>query len=245
MVLTLKRRGLLMLATIAALSGGCGSTSPKTSIAPSQPPVAVTAGNVVQPSQPSTPASSLDDYVIGPQDLLQISVFQADALSRKVRVSSRGSITLPPIGLVQAAGLTSAELETQIAAQLRDCCMQDPQVSIFIEEFVSQRVTVEGEVKTPGVYPLHGRTTLLQAVALAAGSSNLADLSNVAIMREQRGGDGVKDMLVFDLREIREGKIADPVIQGNDVIVVSRSSSQALLKNITDTLRGFVGFRNL
>jgi len=189
---------------------------------------------------PVEPASNSDDYIIGPHDLLEISVFQVEELSRKVRVNSRGMLTLPLIGVVHAAGRTAADVETDIAEKLLECCLQDPQVSIFIQEFVSQRVTVEGEVDKPGVYPLTGRTTLLQAIAMASGAAQLADLADVRVFRDQN--DGTKAQLTFDLRDIREGKIADPLIRGNDIVVVGRSGSLSLIKGVTDTLRGFIGF---
>lgn len=182
--------------------------------------------------------SNIDDYLIGPHDLLEISVFQVEELSRKVRVNSRGTFSLPLIGMIEAAGRSAADVEADIAAKLLDCCLQDPQVSIFIEEFVSQRVTVEGEVQNPGVYPISGKTSLLQALAMAAGSGQLADHSDVRVFRDK--DDGTKELLVYDLNDIREGTIPDPQIRGNDIVVVGRSGSRSFIKGITDTLRGFV-----
>ncbi len=127
------------------------SASPTTNIAPPAP----------------TGAPSVEDYRIGSQDLLELQVFGIDALNRTVRVNSRGFISLPLVGLVQAAGLTSEELEEALAAKLAQDYLQNPQVSVFIKEFTSQRVTVEGAVKKPGVYPLKGRTSLLQTLATA------------------------------------------------------------------------------
>lgn len=183
---------------------------------------------------------SSQDYVIGPHDLLEISVFRVDELSRTVRVNSRGTISMPMIGMIQAAGSTAAEVEDQIAARLLECCLQDPQVSIFIKEFVSQRVTVEGEVEKPGVYALTGRTTLLQALAMASGVGELAELEDVRVFRDQQ--DGTKEQLLFDIKAIREGAQQDPVIQGNDIVVVNRSGSKGLIRDVTNTLRGFIGF---
>jgi polysaccharide export outer membrane protein len=183
---------------------------------------------------------STHDYVIGPHDLLEISVFRVDELSRTVRVNSRGAISMPMIGTIQAAGMTAAEVEDQIAARLLECCLQDPQVSIFIKEFVSQRVTVEGEVEKPGVYALTGRTTLLQALAMASGVGELAELGDVRVFRDQQ--DGTKEQLLYDIKAIREGVQPDPVIQGNDIVVVNRSGSKGFIRDVTNTLRGFIGF---
>jgi polysaccharide biosynthesis/export protein len=123
---------------------------------------------------------------------------------------------------------------------LTECCLQDPQVSIFIKEFVSQRVTVEGEVLKPGIFPLSGRTSLLQAIALASGASQIADVNEVSIFRTLQ--NGTKEQLVFDLEAIRTGKQDDPLIQGNDIVVVGGSATRSVVKGVADTLRGFIGF---
>lgn len=180
------------------------------------------------------------EYLMGPHDLLEITVFQVEDLSRTVRVNARGSFSLPMVGQVDAAGRTASEVEAMISDKLRECCLQEPQVTIFIKEFVSQRVTVEGEVAKPGVYALTGRTTLLQALAMASGAGQLAELNEVRIFRTQP--DGMKETLVFDIEAIRAGTQADPAIQGNDVVVVAKSGSLATIKSVTDTLRGFIGF---
>lgn len=186
------------------------------------------------------PEMNQQEYLIGPHDLIEVTVFQVEDLSRTVRVNARGSFSLPLIGAVDAAGRTASDVEALISDKLRDCCLQDPQVTIFIKEFVSQRVTVEGEVAKPGVYALSGRTTLLQAIAMAAGAGQLAELNEVRIFRTLP--DGLKEGLSYDLEAIRAGSQADPVIQGNDVVVVSKSGSLTAVKGITDTLRGFIGF---
>jgi polysaccharide biosynthesis/export protein len=228
---------------------GCNATTPRQPDAAAQSPyghegapmLASAADSAMSAAlQPMKLVSSVDEYVIGPHDLLEISVFQVEELSRDVRVNSRGNFSLPLIGVVQASGLTSAEIEADIAAKLGECCLQNPQVSIFIKEFVSQRVTVEGDVQKPGVYPLTGRTTLLQAIAMASGSAELADLSDVRVFRQLK--DGTVEQLQYNVNQIRAGKTPDPQIQGNDVVVIGRSGSLSLIKGVTDTLRGFIGF---
>lgn len=180
------------------------------------------------------------DYFIGPYDLLEITVFQVEDLSRTVRVNARGNFSLPLIGQIEAAGHTASDLEAVISAKLSECCMQEPQVSIFIKEFVSQRVTVEGEVAKPGIYPLTGKTTLLQAIAMASGMGQLAEEEEVRIFRST--ADGTKETLLFNLEAIRGGAVVDPPIQGNDIVVVGKSGARTVVKNISDTLRGFIGF---
>jgi polysaccharide export outer membrane protein len=183
------------------------------------------------------------EYLIGPYDLLEVTVFQVEELSRVVRVNARGGFSLPMVGYVEAAGRTASQVESAIVEKLLECCLQEPQVSIFIKEFVSQRVTVDGEVAKPGIYSLTGRTTLLQALAMAAGAGQLAELSEVRIFRNL--ADGRKETLLFNIEAIRSGAQVDPVIQGNDVVVVGRSGTLSVIKGVSDTLRGFIGFGTL
>jgi polysaccharide export outer membrane protein len=142
------------------------------------------------------------DYRVGAQDLLEISVFGVDSLNKTVRVNSNGQITLPLIGGVQAGGHTIPELEQDIAAKLSKSYLQNPQVSVFVKEYTSQRITLEGALKNPGIYPITGKTTLLQSVALAGGLDPLADLGGVVVFRQIKGK---KMAAVFDMRKLRSG----------------------------------------
>jgi polysaccharide export outer membrane protein len=205
------------------------------------PPIASTgSGGPNSTGAKSTVSVKMDDYRIGPHDLLDISVFQVPDLSRTVRVNSRGLISLPLIGAVQAGGLTSDQLETSIASKLAESYLQDPQVSVFIKEYISQRVTVEGSVQKAGVYQLTGPTTLLQAIAMASGTDQLADESAIKVFRD--GGNGQRQTLVYDLDAIRSGKIADPEIKGDDVVVVEKSSGRSFVKSVTDSIRGILSY---
>jgi len=190
------------------------------------------------PASLSAEQNQADDYRIGPQDLLEIQVFGIDELSRTVRVNTRGNISLPLIGLVQAAGLTSQGLETHIATLLAEEYLQNPQVSVFIEEYASQRVTVGGAVKKPGIYPLKGQTTLLQAIAAAEGLEKLANPEDVKLLRNGPAGEKLTQR--YNLNDISEGYSVDPIVQGNDIVVVGENKTKAFMKDVTDTLRGFV-----
>lgn len=199
-----------------------------------------TLGVAIAQDKPTAPSNKLDEYQIGAQDLIELSVFQAPELSRTVRVNSRGLISLPLIGAVEAGGLSAQELEVAIAAKLAAGYLRDPQVSVFIKEFVSQRVTIEGAVKKTGVYPLKSSTTLLQALALAEGIDPLADEDEVKIFREN--GAGQRQALSYNLKAIRAGQAEDPQIKGNDLVVVEKSATRTAIKNVTDTIRGFLSF---
>lgn len=169
------------------------------------------------------------DYRIGTSDLIAIKVFQAEELNQKVRVDPRGNISLPLIGSIRAEGLSQYSLETQIANRLKEKYLQNPQVSVSIEEFTSQRVTVEGEVQKAGVFPIQGEITLLQALALAGGPSNLADPSKIVLFRKK--GNQVK-AYNLNLDKIRSGKAQDPYIRNDDRIIAHRSGSRYWLREV-------------
>ncbi|WP_295396201.1 polysaccharide biosynthesis/export family protein [uncultured Thiodictyon sp.] len=166
-------------------------------------------------------ASSDNDYVIGPEDLIKIEVYGAETMNRSVRVNARGQVVMPLIGLVQAGGLTSDQLAAEIAARLGKDYMQNPQVLIFIQEYTSQRVTVVGAVNKPGVYPLKGRATLVQAVASAGGPSKVANIRLVKIMRLKP--DGERNVMEYNMRDIQDGRVRDPEIHGEDLVLVDTS----------------------
>lgn len=173
-----------------------------------------------------TPGSAA--YKIGPQDVLEISVFKVPDLSRSVQVADVGSINLPLVGEVQAAGRTARDLERDLAKKLGAKYLQSPQVTVYVKEYNSRRVTIDGAVKKPGVYPIRAKTTLVQFIAMAEGFTELADSSSVAVFRTV---DGKRSAARFDLDEIRSGTAEDPVIQEGDVIVVSQSATKTAFQN--------------
>ncbi len=227
-----------LLAVLQSVAGcaGPGPTAVDDIAAPE-----VASATLTAPGAPTAAAGeqnlAAEEYRIGPQDLLELKVFGVKDLEREVRVSSSGSISLPLIGMVKAAGLTSQELEAELATQLAKDYLQNPQVSVFIKEYTSQRVTVEGEVKKPGIYPLKGRTTLLQALASAEGLTTLADL-NVKVFRADPV-TGNRKAMAFDLEKIREGVIHDPEVRNDDVIQVGQSQGKATAKQIIDFILPF------
>ena len=159
-----------------------------------------------------------NDYRIGAQDKINITVFQEPELSlQDVQVDAGGSILLPLIGSVKASGRTTTELSQEIAERLDSRFLVDPQVSVIVSSSVSQKVVVEGSVTEPGVYEVRGRTTLLEALAMAKGPSRVAQFNEVAIFRMV---DGQRMGALFDLKAIRRGEAADPEIKGNDTVVV-------------------------
>ena len=195
-----------------------------------------TTGNLSPPDTTSASGAykGASDYRIGAQDLLQISVFGVKDLDKDVRVNSNGQISLPLIGGVMAGGRTIPELEAELAKKYSEGFLQKPQVTVFVKEFTSQRITVEGAVKKPGIFPITGKTTLLQAIALAEGvDDKIADLSGIVVMRQVGGR---KQAAVFDLRQVRRGTIEDPQLYGDDVIVVEQSGSKTAFRRFIESV---------
>lgn len=223
-----------LLACLAALSTAVSAVESGQNIAPA--PAA--SPYAAQPADPLKQVA--DEYRIGPSDLIEISVFQVPELSKTVRVGARGTLTLPLVGQVEAGGLTAQELEILLADKLSKNYLQDPQVSVFIKEFISQRVTVEGSVNKPGVFPISGKTTLLQAIAMAGGLDKLADPNDIKLFRDR--ADGTRETIPFDLEPIRKGESPDPVLSTSDVIVVGKSGARSTIKDIAETVRDFSVF---
>jgi polysaccharide export outer membrane protein len=173
------------------------------------------------------------EYRIGPQDLLEVSVFLNQDLKREVRVNTVGQISLPLIGSVQVGGKTVQELESDLTAAYGRSYLQNPQVNVFIKEFTSQRVTLEGSIAKPGIYPITGRTSLLQAIAIGGGTQALANETSVVVFRVVKGQ---RMAAVFDLKQIRSGQAEDPEIFGDDIVVVDKSQVKSTFRAVIESL---------
>lgn len=201
------------------------------------------------PQNLSVPIVSLGrDYRVGPNDLLDVEVLDLDKdnAKRTVRVNAAGAISLPLIGAIVVAGLTAQQVEAHIAARYSEKYLQNPQVSVFIKEFTTERITVDGAVVKPGIYPLTGQITLLRALALAGGFGQIADSNEVMLFRVNEKGQ--RQVAVFDVDKIRAGKSDDPAIKGDDLIVVQRDNNRRLLKDsifrdVLDSINPFSIFR--
>jgi polysaccharide biosynthesis/export protein len=168
-------------------------------------------------------------YQIGPFDKLIIDVFGIDELSRKeVQTDAGGRISFPLAGVIEATGKTPSEVERIIEERLRGRFVRNPQVTVNLKETVSQVITVDGEVKEPGLYPVVGRMTLMRAVATAKGLSELAKQDDVVIFRTVKGQ---KLAGLYNLRAIRRGAYDDPEVFANDVVIVGNSAGRRLFKD--------------
>jgi polysaccharide export outer membrane protein len=232
-------RAILACGCIAAAADVCAQEGDKLSLKLSDE---LTAGTMAVRAVPSAMRPASKDYRIGAEDLLEIQVFGVDQLTRTVRVNTRGLISLPLVGNLEVGGLTAQQAEALIVTRLGETFLQNPQVSLFIKEYTSQRVTIEGAVNKPGVYPLRGPTTLLQTLAVAGGQANLSDMAEVMLFRGH--DDGKRETLVYDVDRIRSGELEDPTVLSEDLIVVKRSKARTILKDsilrdIIDTVNPF------
>ena len=178
-------------------------------------------------------ATTKGAYKIGALDVLEISVFKVPELSKSVQVADTGTINLPLVGEIRAAERTAQDIEHDLTAQLSGKYLRNPQVTVYVREYNSQRATIEGAVKKPGVYPIKGRTTLLQFIAMAESLDRDAASGEVAIFRVI---NGKRHAAKYDVEEIRNGKAADPEIEQGDVIVVDTSSSKVFFSGFVKML---------
>lgn len=168
-------------------------------------------------------------YVVGPLDKLSVKVFGVEELSLEVQTDAGGRFSYPLIGEVEAAGLQPSDLARQIETRLAGSYVRNPQVTVNLVESVSSLVTVDGQVKQPGRYPVIGNMTLMQTVAVAGGNSEFAKLDDVVVFRTV---DGKRYAGLYNLQAIRRGNYADPQIYGNDIVVVGDSQARRLFNNI-------------
>lgn len=186
-------------------------------------------GQALPPPDPTRAVVGAEEYRVGPMDTLDINVYQAPDLTRVVQVDAAGQIGMPLIGSVAVAGKTVNEIRVDIVDRLKNRYLKSPEVTVAVKEFASQKVTVDGSVAQPGVYPLIGKTTLVQSIAMARGVNREANQKKVAIFRVV---NSQRMVAVFDLDQIRTGKIADPQIYANDVVFVDRSGGKTLWRDV-------------
>ncbi|MFU7527168.1 polysaccharide biosynthesis/export family protein [Qipengyuania sp. ASV99] len=157
---------------------------------------------------------------LGALDKVRIEVFGVEELTREVQIDGSGRMSYPFIGSIEVKGQAPADVERLIAQRLSEGYVLNPQVSVNLVDTVSQTIAIEGEVKSPGIYPAAGELTLLRTLALAGGPTQFAEREQVVIFREV-GADRYAG--VYDLDAVRRGQVADPQIFANDTIVLGDS----------------------
>ncbi|WP_309662845.1 polysaccharide biosynthesis/export family protein [Sphingomonas sp.] len=221
----LPRRAALCALMVAALVAVAGCADTRGGPIPY-------AGALSAPDAP-TIAPLESGYKIAPLDTLTIKVFKMPDLSGDFDVDLTGQISMPLIGEVSAVELTTAELDKRLTEKLGERYLQNPDVSVGVKASTRQSVTVDGAVNKSGSYPIGGSVTLMQAIALAGGSSPEANAHRVAIFRTIQGK---RQAAAFDLVDVRRGKAEDPPVFPGDIVIVDGSSNKALQKQIMNNL---------
>jgi polysaccharide biosynthesis/export protein len=164
------------------------------------------------------PATTDPGYVIGAQDVLDISVWKEAELTRAVPVRPDGKISMPLLNDVQAAGLTPLQLAAEITTELKRF-VTDPQVTIIVSVINSQRVYILGEATRPGAYPLLPGMTVLQALSSAGGFTQFANMKKIYVLR---GSGGKAEKFPFNYKEVINGKNTEQniALKAGDQIVV-------------------------
>ena len=223
----LRRTALISnLVCLGVILGGCASSSPSIGGAFG---LEVVQGDALP--KPTIADLSADErpYRVGPFDILTIDVFGSEELSKKeVQVDASGRITFPLIGTIEVAGKTPGEVGGQMANLFRGRYIYDPQVTVNLKEIVSQTVTISGEVKKAGVYPIVGRMTLITAIASAEGWTEFSKKGEVVVLRTVGGRDFAA---LYDVRAIEKGRYGDPEIFANDIVVVGESRSRRIFRD--------------
>jgi polysaccharide export outer membrane protein len=269
-------------------------------------------------------ANTVDDYLVGPEDLLEIEAYNVEECKKTIRVNSQGNISLPLVGIIEVKGKTTSEIEKKIAQKLEQY-VQEPVVSVFVKEYRSQKISVvgavntpqvyaitgqrylidmllsagglredagsvcyiirptkeesqknlvetividldellingnfnlnipvfagdvinipkggvifvDGAVRSPGVFNMRGKTTVVTAITMAKGLSPIAKASDIRILRDN--GTGERDIITVDYDAISKGDSPDILVAENDIIIVPTSG----MKSFFNSLRGLVSF---
>ena len=200
---------MMKVAAVFLLAGACAFATPRAAVAQT-------------------------DYLIGPQDVLTVTVYDHADLSGKFSVEADGTLTFPLIGRVKAAGLTLRILEETLRTQFADGYLKNPQVAVSIDEYKSQRVFVMGEVRGPGAYQLTGDMTVIEALAKAGGMTQTA-AEEILIVRPAVGAKGAgpvmpndseSTVLKVNVRELQAGALSQNLLlRDGDTLVVGRSQA--------------------
>ena len=205
------------------------------------------------PAAPSENGPS-SDYVIGPEDVIQITVFDVPDLNQTVRVANDGTIAMPLLGRMQASGLTADQLRDQLETALGKNLVQNPQVSVFVQQFQARPVSIVGAVEKPGLYQITGPRSLVEMLSLAGGLAKrgTAPAGKYIYVTRPRGFNNLK--VVPGMREIAPDKIAIDVhdllytqatglnisIQSHDIIAVAKADVIYVAGNGVRKQGGFV-----
>jgi polysaccharide export outer membrane protein len=223
----------VLLAFVLGLGAGCaGGVTRHAGPGPATGPVTTAPANPVRPvTRPPVapvipPVAADEDYRLAPQDQIAVTVYGQKDLTRTLRVSQSGTVTLPLLGEVRAAGLSASELEQVIEKGLRGRYLTDPRVNVTVAEFQGRRFGVLGAVNQPGEFSLQAnQATLIQALSEAKGVKDTAD--RVAYVVRARPRPGEPQPLAVDLDALLRGGDGgqNVVLEGGDSVYVPEANS--------------------
>lgn len=179
-------------------------------------------GTLMAITSGQSPAAGRASGVIGKLDSVEIRVFREEELTTAGQLSADGTITMPLIGAVKMAGLTTDQAAASIKAKLKDGYLVNPQVSVSIEGRVRRSVTVLGQAQNPGVFelPADRKLTVVEAIGMAGGATRIANTKKITLKRTNGGRPQV---LTLNLKDITSGKTADLPLRDGDVITIPES----------------------
>lgn len=178
----------------------------------------------------SSAQQSAANYIIGAQDVLAITVLEDDKLNGRYTVEADGTFSFPLLGRIMAGGMTIRDFEVALKAKLKEGFFVNPQVAVVVEQYRSQRVFVTGEVRTPGMIPLTGGMTLVEALTRAGGATGITSSGEVAIVRAKEEGKAVNEdgdePIRVSLRDLESGgRTGNIELRDGDTIYVLRAES--------------------
>lgn len=179
---------------------------------------ASTRSTAERPEGVNPPAKAGKDYIIGADDVLDVSVWKEQELTRSLQVRPDGKISMPLLGDVQAAGLTPGQLAQNVSDRLKKY-LTAPQVTVILTQINSQRVYVTGEVTRPGAYPVLPGMTILQAISSAGGLTPFANSKKIFLMRDE---NHIQTKYPFSYKDVLDGRKAEenlPVKAGDTIVV--------------------------
>ena len=185
--------------------------------APAPAPAPAPANSSVEAAAIARLAAAPGEYEIGPEDVLDISVWKNPELSRKVPVRPDGKVSLPPVNDIQAAGLTPSQLREQLTKKLTEF-VPTPEVAVIVSDVLSLKVAVVGAVKTPGRFMLKSPATVLECIALAQGLTEFANSEKIVVLRQE---GGTTKRIPFNYRKVSTSSEQENFfVKPGDIIVV-------------------------
>ncbi len=199
---------------LAFSTAAIAQAAPATNAAASQP-----ASSAPNSDASSTTKAHDNSFVIGNDDVLAISVWKEPEISRSIPVRSDGRISLPLVGEVQATGETPLKLEQEIAARLKSY-IDEPEVTVIVQQINSQKFNILGMVTRPGSFPIASAATVLDAIALAGGFRDFAKQKSIYVLRQN--SDGSQTRIPFNYKQVVKGQnpAQNIKLQPRDTIVV-------------------------